>query len=872
MTTRPNLLGPGAAPTRRLPRHRRGLHAITLAEGWLSVALLAIVVLAATGTVARTQATPEGASLAALALGGLLTGLALAKLGTLDLLAHLVAVLCALTCSVILTVTPVLVADDGRGWSALVNQGVAWPAGAQAGAALDAPRFQAIVLGAAAWLAAYTAAWALFRRGWLTIALALPVGIVLANLRYASNDEGALPLLATVAAGTLLAARHAAFRREVAWSRARLPYPQRMANRFLRGGIAIALLVGGLAWTVPHSAQRVLGSAASTRLDEPFSGLVARWSEAFARFGAQDAGRGDYATFGERFRLGGRLALSDDPVLLLRPGDGPMRPAYLAAQRYDAYDGRGWSTTVEETFRDAGPAGQRLAPRMSYASGQGVHLSPDVTTDRSQVEASLTVIRPKGNLLFTLDTYLTADRRTNVQLSWLQLTNQPYSLARRDLTLLPVDLRRLGVLLARGSYDPSLAGSANADSPLPRDSALAAEIQDERDDLSRRFLDVGWEVGSDGQAETLLVSGPLPVYDDVEAVFSQDRVAAGDSYRVTGLASAASPAQLRAAGADYPVWVIDRYLSLPDSVTQRTRQLAARLASGQSNPFDVAVAIEDFVRSTIAYNEETDAAPEAQDVVDYVLFESQEGYCVHYASAMAVLLRAEGIPARVVAGYYPAPFDLEEGGYLYREKNAHLWVEVYFPGFGWIPFEPTANRELLSYGVAGASKAGAATPAPVASAPAPTAVATPPPVAEAPAGQPPALEPVTLPGFGRIMAWLGLVAAGFVAAAAAVVAWLGAFRGLPSAAGFFARALRAGAWLGIRPSVSSTPREYADRFARELPAAREPIRVLAELYAQERYGRNPPSAASICTAREAWKTLRAIATTRALRRRGVERR
>ena len=69
------------------------------------------------------------------------------------------------------------------------------------------------------------------------------------------------------------------------------------------------------------------------------------------------------------------------------------------------------------------------------------------------------------------------------------------------------------------------------------------------------------------------------------------------------------------------------------------------------------IAVEEYVRQTITYNEEIEPPPANQDVVDYVLFDSQQGYCEYYASAMAILLRLEGIPARVVGGYFPAPFD-----------------------------------------------------------------------------------------------------------------------------------------------------------------------------------------------------------------------
>ena len=91
------------------------------------------------------------------------------------------------------------------------------------------------------------------------------------------------------------------------------------------------------------------------------------------------------------------------------------------------------------------------------------------------------------------------------------------------------------------------------------------------------------------------------------------------------------------------------------------------------------------MRSTIAYNEDIAAPPNDQDVVDYVLFESREGYCEYYASAMAVLLRAEAHPSRVVRRLLPGAVRPERGRTPLPGKEAHLWVEAFFPGYGWIP-------------------------------------------------------------------------------------------------------------------------------------------------------------------------------------------
>ena len=852
---------PAPPPARwSLARFVRGL---SPAEGWVSVILHGIILLSAAWTVARTDVAPDGVSMALLAIGGLLTGLVLAKLGTPDLLAHLFAILSGVFSSLVLAVERMPLAEGGRlsRLSAMGELGVQWIAEAQAGEPLDDPRLLAIMLGAAVWLVSYTSAWVLFRRGWLTTALALPIVIALANLGYAP-EEGTLPLLVMVVAGTMLAARHAAYRRQVEWSRLQLTYPRRTAPRFLLGGIAIAALVGALAWTLPLSTRDSLFGEAWERISAPLEEVANRWNELTSRFGGPgDESGGSYSAFGESFRLGGHLELTDDPVMLLRPSGGAMRPPYLAGQRYDEYDGHGWATTVDETFQEIGPNGKRYSPRMSFFRGQGVQLSPQVTGDRSQIEAEMTVIRPKGDLIFTLDTYLAADRRTNVQLSWRQLENQPFPLVAGELTALPQDLQRIAALIVRGTYTPPSNGGTNADSPLPLDPTLAAEIQAERETLASRFLDVNWEIGPTGQAQALRVSGQMPIYDDVEAVFSQDNVAEGDAYAVTGLTSTASPDQLRSARADYPAWVTDRYLALPETITNRTRELARQLAAGQSNAFDTALAVEEYVRSTIAYNEDIAPPPDNQDVVDYVLFESQEGYCEYYASAMAVLLRAEGIPSRVVGGYFPAPYDANEGGHLYREKNAHLWVEVFFPNYGWIPFEPTANREQLDYGDLGAPAQEPALPTPAPTPPPAVAEPTPPPVVETPEQQPPFTPPDLLANPARLAGWVALavaVAIG-IGALAVTASWFIGFRGLSPVSSLYARALRAGKWLGVPPRVSLTPHEYADRVGRVVPSAQGPARVVAELYTQERYAGRRPDGAALRAGRAAWRDLRGIA-------------
>lgn len=163
------------------------------------------------------------------------------------------------------------------------------------------------------------------------------------------------------------------------------------------------------------------------------------------------------------------------------------------------------------------------------------------------------------------------------------------------------------------------------------------------------------------------------------------------TYRADSLLPQVSAAQLRAAGTQYPPDITARYLQLPDTVPERVLALARELTAGQATAYDRAVAIETYLRSTYPYNLNVPLPDAGKDVVDYFLFELQRGYCDYYASAMVVLARAAGLPARLVVGYATGTYEPARDAYLVREKNAHAWVEIYFPSYGWIEFEPTAG-------------------------------------------------------------------------------------------------------------------------------------------------------------------------------------
>ena len=165
-------------------------------------------------------------------------------------------------------------------------------------------------------------------------------------------------------------------------------------------------------------------------------------------------------------------------------------------------------------------------------------------------------------------------------------------------------------------------------------------------------------------------------------------------YTAYSLVPVADERALQAAGQKYPEWIRQRYLALPQEVPDRVRSLAITLTATKPTAYDRALAIEGYLR-TFPYSLDVPYPPSNQDVVDYFLFDLQEGYCDYYASSMVVLARAAGVPARLVTGYASGTYNLNSKRYVVTEADAHSWVEIYFPDIGWIPFEPTAGRPLV---------------------------------------------------------------------------------------------------------------------------------------------------------------------------------
>ncbi len=167
--------------------------------------------------------------------------------------------------------------------------------------------------------------------------------------------------------------------------------------------------------------------------------------------------------------------------------------------------------------------------------------------------------------------------------------------------------------------------------------------------------------------------------------------ASATTYRAESWLPLSTEADLRASGSFYPDRVRQRYLALPEGIPDRVQALARDLTATQPTPYDRAKAIEAYLR-TFPYGLKISTPPPDRDVTDYFLFDLRRGYCDYYATAMVVLARAAGLPARLVVGYASGVYDPANQLYLVTAADAHAWVEVYFSGYGWIEFEPTPNR------------------------------------------------------------------------------------------------------------------------------------------------------------------------------------
>ena len=393
-------------------------------------------------------------------------------------------------------------------------------------------------------------------------------------------------------------------------------------------------------------------------------------------------------------------------------------------------------------------------------------------------------------------------------------------------------------------------------------------------------------IDRDGRIDLYFTDKPQNTAMNVSVIRPLQVMRSGETYSATSQLSSASADELRRASANYPGWVSgpNLYIGLPNT---RVLELSQRIVAeaGAANPYDRARAIESWLRKNIRYNETISAPPANADAIEWLLFDAKEGYCTYYATAMIVMLRHLGIPARLAAGFSQGDYDAASGQFIVRERDAHSWVEIYFPGYGWIDFEPTSAQAPIQRDgdedaqespdplTPQATSSPMPTPSPTlqpspTAAPSeegaqdyledPTPTPTPPPTATPPstATPMPTATPLILPTVEPpippddppplteiqpliLVALAAMSLAVVLAILALLIFWWWEYRGfggLSPISRAYARLERYIQLIGISVGSQQTTLEKRRELQRNIPAARESIRTISDLYTRERYG------------------------------------
>ncbi len=657
-------------------------------EGWTTFILLLLSLLLVTRAVGRALWVPAG--LYGMVLCSAVLGLLLAKrrfkvwlLIITGVLAGLTLNFCHLT-NLAEGATVIARCTDVAGrlftwWQALVSGGLS----------TDILPLSFLFL-LVSWVVGFMCSWSLFRKHNIWGVL-LPSGIAMViSVAVLLPGEQMFDLYLYLAVTSLLIARLHNLEREQDWNIRgiqRFPRDSRLRVRDAFWLVVVVVLVSSLLPVKPARADPL--AAVWDRVTLSLSVI----GDEFSRVLGGGAVKEPYTAwfFGSSQPFRGPITLGETPVLMMETSFA----VYFPVRRYDEYTSDGWNTGDTKV----------VSPQWTPECGAEAELRK-----QQEVEVSITSLssrRAGGSLcLGGYPVNVSVDYRLEVlqPVRYLISIDEAAVESSVEADDLPPDLQQV----AQQLWELSTASSepiteSQITSLLPADVRL----------ISRE--------SGEPRIETITVERRIPAPPDIVSVRTTRPLAAGESYQATVRVSTASESDLRAAGTEYPGWVLDRYLQLPGDMPSRVIILPQELTSHAENPYEKALAIRDYLR-TIDYALDIEAPPGDADGVDYFLFVAEKGYCQYFASAMAVLLRASGVPARIAVGYGPGDIanlvppgriedmpwpdgliDYQASEWQYRRpvivaRNSHTWCEVFFPGYGWIPFEPTPGHPVIARG------------------------------------------------------------------------------------------------------------------------------------------------------------------------------
>jgi transglutaminase-like putative cysteine protease len=661
----------------------------------------------------------------------------------------------------------------------------------------------AFMFGFLAWIIGYFSAWSVIKKRspWLSVTLSTIA--ILVSLNFQGSDKYYFFILYIFAALIFIGVIN--FLKHSSWSKNFQPFSTRSGWFYwISVALVIMVITVFISWHTPQ--VKVYAIESFARAHNPWREKIELyWQNFFAPVpgtvpGLAHGGHGD-------LQFGGSLETTDQVIFIV----GTDESHYWKTQIYDYYDGTGWK--VGETREVQVPKDVAVPSLATPTSANQVsyteltyNLSPQVTTDVIPAPGELIsgdipiVERTLEPLLFTIDM---EDRTSD--------------------SLLPADIRSMAESLRAMRYFFN-RNTRQISARLPQ---------------GIRLVDVKRE---NNQVKSIIIA--RNANDDEEAVSlaSFDPMKAQKSYQIrVRVPGEISADKLMASSADYPPDIADRYLQLPEDFPQRVRELADSLTADAKNAYEKAVAIKTYL-AKIPYSLKIETPPPDADGVDYFLFTQKSGYCVYFASAMAVMLRSTGIPARMVVGFLPGQHDAEQHRYIIRDRDYHAWTEVYFPGYGWIKFDPTPSAPAI---VPGGSN--------------------PEPGWDYPyypflydweqSGEPgtrPAAAPVRQNDYTPYI----IFSVSAVVFLVFFLGWFLVYRRPGRNSALYSRMVILSSLAGIGPRPWQTSLEFAHQLASLLPEHAPGINEITSVYLQIRYGKQPLESAPRKDLTEAWKNLR----------------
>ena len=517
-----------------------------------------------------------------------------------------------------------------------------------------------------AWLLGYLSSWFLFKwiNPWIGLMLS---GVALLTTLSFLPDQFDSRFFIFVFIAMLLVARVSLVQREALWSKLEIGSITAIRNRLLSAPIilcvttiiVIAAVGAPLRVYVVRTAIDVWnwGRDPLTVFEDDFARL-------FSGITSKNDVNGRF--FGNTLPFMGKISFGGDVVMVANS----KMPTYWLSRSYSHYTSKGWIAGKTIKF-NVGPEGLPPPPHESD--------NRELAFQRVQLTFESDEMFVGGNVDWVSHDAVVETLEPRV--FHIDLKNSTYD------SELPPDIQQLAEEFRR-LLDPP---------PNRFIESLIAEVLP--DDLIVLDVIPGSESEQWRNQKVVTLRRKDPEIPEVVNWEFKRALPQEQPYTLYSFVSQATNDQLQVAGDEYSTFITDHYLQLPSTLPDRVRDLAERITQDAETPLDKVLAIENYLRNEggFEYSQDIESPPTNADGVDWFLFETKTGYSDYFGSSMTVMLRSVGVPARMAAGYAPGEVDIP-GRWAIRDRDSHGWTQAYFPGHGWIDFEPTTAWASLDRG------------------------------------------------------------------------------------------------------------------------------------------------------------------------------